>query len=989
MAPLATGTQPITSKIKRLVPSNIQTNGIQSSTPSTSPLASANRLSFSTKPALNSAGSNNPGNGSPSIRSASRRRDVPNQLFGRISRKNSVGLRSGCSVEESVILMSNDPPPYIKSDEYILKKYRNNSPSLVIHLHPTHFRFDNQEGHFPYQSPMRLMIEHLRQRTIPHDLVEYFGDIPYYEDCLIVQVHDHKSIDSSQPIERDKSPEPKQMLFSVHNYSQYCTPSPYMPYQTQSPLFNKSKKVQEKSKTDNVENQDKENSNTLNPSPQKPKVLTVVLHPTPLSKFANLAVKVAETIFVDGKSNSQPETNGSTSLSIPSTPLLGPPSTPQSSMPPPAKRIKKSKVYLSSNNIYKIEAQINLATTAPLFLEPVSCGFESAALLESLAHPMYEEEPPAPKIRKRTIAEVAADEAFAAEQERYMLLLDERLSSNITAGPSGMASSGINIQSGGILFEARFERFKLIESLRSQYEENKRLEKTKTIENEKRQRLESEKNKLREDAEKRAEQERRLAALNKQAHVHAQLQAENNRNRQILADQARSDQKSNQGHQHQSQSQHPQSQNPQSQRSQSQNPQSKRSQSQNPQSQIPQSQHSESQQTQSQKSQLQHTQPQHAHPQNVVSSNTISAQPQRFQQQISHAPASSPIIRTRTPQSVSSPPVQSLNAIPMQNSTSSMGSSPRLGSVVQQNHQSIVAPTSHGMAAQRSQQSFTSTPRLSASNLAQSTPINHSASQTPRISQASPLQRHIAQVSHAAKTQAMNSQHITNNSVQAQVFQQQRLNQIMRQQQQQQAPVAQGMSGIMQAQQIFRNQQQQQQQAIPQQSMQGFSTQIAAMARQASQGVMPQGMNQNFAGATSGINGINNVNSMNGINNMTQQISLSPQQLQHLQQQQMLRQAHAQQIAAQQTGQFHHQQDVITQAAQNEIMAYAQRYYQAQKNSIASQNPNAIISDDIDRQLRVRAQNAARQHYINARRRQQLAAAQAAQQSGIPHHVDM
>ncbi|KHJ30311.1 putative transcription factor spt20 [Erysiphe necator] len=706
MAPLTTGTQPITSKLKRLVPSNIQTNDIQSSITSTSPSTSENRLPNSAKPAINSAGSNNPENGSPSIRSAGRRRDVFNQFFGRNLRKNSIGLRSGCSAGESVILMSNDPPPYIKSDEYILKKYRNNIPSLVIHLHPTHFRFDNQEGHFPYQSPMRLMIEHLRQRTIPHDLVEYFGDIPYYEDCLIVQVHDHKSIASSEPPEREKSPEPKQVLFSVHNYSQYCTPSPYMQYMVQTSSLKKPKRLSEKSKNDKSESQDTENSSITISSPQKPKVSTVVLHPTNLSKFVNLAVKVAETFLVDGKSNCQPETNGAVYLSLPSTPLLSFPSTSQTSMPPPAKRIKKSKMYLNNNNIYKIESQINLGTTAPLFLEPVSCGFESAILIESLAHPMHEEEPPAPKIRKRTVAEMAADEAFAAEQERYMLLLDERLSSNVIAGPVSNASSGINIQSGGIQFEARFERFKLIESLRAQYEEKKRLEKLKIAENEKRQRLESGKSRLKDDAEKRAEQERKLAALSKQAQVHAQLPAENNRSRQTQVERICSDQQSNQGHQNQSQLQHPQSK---------------------------------------------HIQPPHAHPQNGGSSATISGQTQRFHQQISHTQSPSPVIRTRTPQSNCSPPAQSINAAPMQNSTSNMGGSPHQGSNVQQTPQPKIPPTSHVMTAQRSQQNNNSSPRITSSTTAQSTPISLPSTQTPRISQASPLQRHIAQASHAPR----------------------------------------------------------------------------------------------------------------------------------------------------------------------------------------------------------------------------------------------
>ncbi|RKF81622.1 putative transcription factor spt20 [Golovinomyces cichoracearum] len=950
MAPSATGTQSISSKLKRLVTTGIQTNGIQNSTPS-SPLISGSRLPSSAKSTLNSAGNNVTGNNSPPIRSADHWRDAPYQHLSRAQGNSGAELRSVCSMGDSAMLMINERQPYIKSDEYILKKYRNNSPSLIIHLHPTHFRFDNQEGHFPYQSPMRIMIEHLRQRTIPHDLVEYFGDIPYYEECLIVQIHDHKSIASSQPPERDKSPKPKQVLFSILNHSPYCTPSPYAPQETQKTPKNKSS-LADKTDTDNAEQHEKNDvpsSTTPTPGPLKPKILTVVLHPTPLSRFVDLAIKAAETLCTEDISSNQQEKKKNMSTSVPANSTATVPLTPQASMAPPAKRVKRSKVKLDSNHIYSLEAQINLATTAPLFLEPVSNAFESAALLECLTHPMHEEKPPAPKIRKRTVAEMAADEAFAAEQERYMLLLDERISSSAVTVPGGITSAGTDDQSGGIVFEARFERFKLIETIRSQYEANKRLEKIKTAENEKRQRQETEKKRVKDEADKRVEHEKKAAAQLKQAQAQRQA-AENHWNSQILADQVNLHQQI-QGLQNQTQAKsQPQSQN------------------------QPQPQHTQSQQN---------SQSQHSHPPNSGALNAIPGQPQRFHQQISLARASSPINRTGTPQNKSSPTVNSLGGVPMQSSASSNCGSPRPGSIIQQSQQQKAALTSHGMTSQISQQSHTSTPRITASTPAQSTPINRQISQKPRITLGSPPQAQIANLPQGTKTQAMNAQPIISNATQAQVFQQQRVQQILRQQQQQQA-FAQGMGGMMQAQQMARNLQQQP--VMLRQSMQGYSAaQMADLAqRQASQNSMNQGINRNF------------VSNVSGMNNMPQQISLSVQQIQQLQQQQLMRQAHAQQMAAQQQQAIHglNPRAGITQAVRNQIMGLAQRIYQAEKAAFTSQNPNVMINDNLDRQMRARAQNTAQQQYAQARRRQQMVAAQAAQaaqaqQNGMQHSMGM
>lgn len=71
----------------------------------------------------------------------------------------------------------------VKDTRFILKKYRNAAPSLIVHLHPTHFRFEQQDGSFSYNSPMKIILEHIKLSTVPHDLMEEFAaaGIKFYE----------------------------------------------------------------------------------------------------------------------------------------------------------------------------------------------------------------------------------------------------------------------------------------------------------------------------------------------------------------------------------------------------------------------------------------------------------------------------------------------------------------------------------------------------------------------------------------------------------------------------------------------------------------------------------------------------------------------------------------------------------------------------------------------------------------------------------------
>jgi transcription factor SPT20 len=759
---------------------------------------------------------------------------------------------------------------------------------------------------------------------------------------MIVQVHDHKTLAPSPETSRAKTGTGKSVPFSIHNYNVYLTPSPYVPYEPNTP----SKKVKdmegEDTKPKSMEQKDKENM----PAPSLPndgqrkqsgtptkKIYSIVLRPTPLSNYVDLANKAAETRNnMDSRRDSRQDGNGPLSATVPPTPTTAVPSTPLTSMAPPAKRVKKSK--LDHSNVYAAESQIILATTAPLVLEPAGSALESAILLEALAHPMHAEKPPSPKTRKRTVAEMAADEAAAAEHERYMLYYDERLSGQARGAQRGSNAADGSGQAGGATFEPRFERFQTLETIKLQHEENKKQEKLRKEEADRKQQQDLARNKLRDETEKKEQEKARMAQMQQQA---AQRQAHQEAQRRAQAQQAQ----------------------------------------QNMQGGIASLQGS------------------HAHPQvNGHTPNVMSAQPQRFhQQQVSQNQTSSPIIRNGTPQSHSSPTVNNMGNVPMQQSTSSMGGSPpRPGSVVHQNHPQMGAPAGHAMNAQRSQQSHAGTPRMPPTPNVQSTPLNRPMSQTPRMSQGSPLQGTVVQT---PQMPVMGHQQMPISNAQAaqqQAFQNQRLQMMMRNQQQvaaqQQAAAAaaaQNMGGGMMQSNVQLNAQQQQQllqaQMMRNQQQLGFAQgqpnynaqlqqQMAVLA--ARSGAMPQNMGQNLMG--------NNP----GMANMP----MNPAQMQQMQQMQQMRAAQVaqQQQQQQQAAGMHPQGQQMSQQQQifqRHVMQAANQIYQHQKGLYLQQHP-AGIPPEVDVQLKTRAQQAAQQQVqqrFQKQRQEQMMAAQQHQQN--------
>ncbi|KAL9633570.1 MAG: hypothetical protein Q9164_004625 [Protoblastenia rupestris] len=355
------------------------------------------------------------------------------------------------------------PEPHVKTAGYLLKKYRGHQPSLIIHLHPTNFRFDQQDGSFPYNSPMKVVLQHLKAQTVPHDMIDELmnAGVKFYENCLIVQVKDHrrgKTKDSFSASETKGSNVPA----SAHNYEQWVTPSPYAPYPEQ-----KSPKVGNK---DLSEAQDPEKTTASNDQDisKEPDTYTVVLFPTPLSMQEEAFVQVSTSDFRPGNRRTPgvnvPRTPASATATVPPTPLSAIPSTPSLSGPP-NKRLKMS---ITAAEIQGFESKLIAATAPPLFLEPVEDLREAHNLLENLTDPLHREKLPFPKTRRRTVAELAADERIAAQEQAFMLIMDEK------AGPN-VAKAASNDEASATSFQPRFESFNAIQQIKAQHEEQMRL----------------------------------------------------------------------------------------------------------------------------------------------------------------------------------------------------------------------------------------------------------------------------------------------------------------------------------------------------------------------------------------------------------------------------------------------------------------------------------------------------------------------------------
>jgi len=138
---------------------------------------------------------------------------------------------------------------------------------------------------------------------------------------------------------------------------------------------------------------------------------------------------------------------------------------------------------LEESDVHVFESFMIQASEPPLFLEPVKDFAEARTVMKALTHPLHDHVPVKQQGRKRTTAELAADEAQAAEEERVALIMDERLKPSLSNNASG--NNGTSDAAND--FVPNFSRFKALEDIKRNHEE----EALRRREHEQRERLEA------------------------------------------------------------------------------------------------------------------------------------------------------------------------------------------------------------------------------------------------------------------------------------------------------------------------------------------------------------------------------------------------------------------------------------------------------------------------------------------------------------------
>ena len=204
----------------------------------------------------------------------------------------------------------------------------------------------------------------------------------------------------------------------------------------------------------------------------------------------------------------------------PLTPISGVPQTPATEKGPP---FKKQKLKIDPKDMIEYEGRVVNSTAPPLYLDPLETLDEAQNLLDMLRDPLHDQRPPSPKSRKRTVAELAADDAHAKGQERFMLVLDER-----TAGTNGAGNAGaVDNQAATAMFQPRFEKFNALDNIKREIAERKQREKDRQLQEDENRRGQQER--MQEEEKKRimmqrAQEARMLRA--RQAEVAAAMAAQ-------------------------------------------------------------------------------------------------------------------------------------------------------------------------------------------------------------------------------------------------------------------------------------------------------------------------------------------------------------------------------------------------------------------------------------------------------------------------------
>lgn len=77
-----------------------------------------------------------------------------------------------------------------------IRKRHHGEASLTLHLHPNHCRFEHQNGVFLYDSPIRALLESIKDARLPVELLDLLDAtaVKYFDGCLVVEVIDHRGV---------------------------------------------------------------------------------------------------------------------------------------------------------------------------------------------------------------------------------------------------------------------------------------------------------------------------------------------------------------------------------------------------------------------------------------------------------------------------------------------------------------------------------------------------------------------------------------------------------------------------------------------------------------------------------------------------------------------------------------------------------------------------------------------------------------------------
>ncbi|KAF1954723.1 hypothetical protein CC80DRAFT_114500 [Byssothecium circinans] len=402
---------------------------------------------------------------------------------------------------------------YKTTQQDVLAKFKGMPPSLRVSLHQNHFRLNDSQEMLNYAGPMREILQHIREKTVPHNMLEEFHDlgIPFYDNCLIVEVHDHRAAGIKPKDDANSAADANGSApFSIHNYHEYITPSPHVTYPTlkTDKKSNEAEPAAKQGKDAEKENMPAPGQLVLQKQPAKTKVTTVVLFPTPQSHLADIQL-LATTPMPDAATMRRNQAAGR---------AAGNPPTPMTTVPPTptlasGRSPKRQKMMVDETNLHEFEAQVYLAECPKLYLEPTKSLAESVAFIQAMTHPNNQHPAPERKTRKRTTAELAADEAEAADMQRFMLAGDEGQAGK-TAAVAGGDDGQHAVRAGAN--QQTFSRFKTLATIKINHEDaerRKKEEEARSAQQKRQAQLEAEQQKRREmEATRQAEQSAAMMA---------------------------------------------------------------------------------------------------------------------------------------------------------------------------------------------------------------------------------------------------------------------------------------------------------------------------------------------------------------------------------------------------------------------------------------------------------------------------------------------